>query len=345
MNARELPPAADSLPLWQTPTSLASWGLAIARALEARGCDAAAIFAEAGLDFSVLDDPDARLPVRSPSRLWPLAVAATKDPCFGLEVARHVSPTTFHALGFSLAASASLREAFERVARYYRLVSDAAAVHFEPCPEGYMVSLSVDRTEPPAEAIDAIFALAVGLCRTLATRDFGPLRVEMRRPPPPDPTPFHRFFRAPITFGAVKDAITLDRATCDRRLPGGNAELARANDQIAASALQRWDRSHFADGVRALLVERLPNGVPSQDEVAKLLGMSTRALQRRLVLEQATFQQILDGTRRELAMSYLSESRHSMTEVAYLLGFSGAAAFTRAFRRWTGQAPTQYKKG
>src|SRR5215469_5842705 len=113
------------------PTSLSSWGLAIAKALEARGCDPAAVFASAGLDFSVLDDPEARLPVRSPSRLWPLAVRATGDPCFGLEVARHTLPTTFHALGFSLAASATLHEAFERIVRYYRLISDAITVRFE----------------------------------------------------------------------------------------------------------------------------------------------------------------------------------------------------------------------
>jgi AraC-like DNA-binding protein len=227
--------------------------------------------------------------------------------------------------------------------RNYRLVCDAAAVHFEACSEGYRVSLVVaGPSGPPAEAIDAILGVAVHLCRMLSTRDFVPLRVEMRRHPPPDPSPFHRIFRAPITFAAARDALTFDGATCERRLPGGNSELARANDQLAASALQRWDRSHFADGVRALLVERLPNGVPSQADVAKLLGISRRGLQRRLVAEEATFQQILDGTRRELAMGYLRESRRSMTDVAYLLGFSSAAAFTRAFRRWTGDAPSRF---
>ena len=121
----------------------------MAKALEARGFDAAPLFARAGLDFAALDDPEARFPVRTTALLWRLAVEATGDPCFGLEVARHTSPTTFHALGFSLAASSSVREAFERVVRYYRLVSDAASIRFEEHGAVYRVSA---RSSPKARA-------------------------------------------------------------------------------------------------------------------------------------------------------------------------------------------------
>lgn len=333
------------------PTSLSSWGLAIARALHARGCDAAAIFARAGLDFAALDDPDARLPVRSPSRLWPLAIEATGDPCFGLEVARHTTPTTFHALGFSLAASASLREAFERVARYYRLVSDAAVIRFEAIDDTYRVSVLAKEHastqlayEPPWEAIDAILALAVRICRSLTNRSFSPLLVELRRPAPANPTPFHRCFRAPVTFGASRDAMTLDKETCEKRLRGANAELARANDVIAAKALERWDQSRLANRVRALLLEGLPTGAPTQARAAHALGTSTRALQRRLAGEGTSYAALLDATRRELAEAYLRQVRYSVTEIAYLLGFSATASFTRAFRRWNGEAPSDFRR-
>ena len=112
----------------------------------------------------------------------------SSDPSFGLEVARHTSPTTFHALGFSLAASGSVREAFERVVRYYRLVSDAALIRFEERGAAYRVSVRTSPlAHPSLEAIDAVMAVAVRLCRLLTDCQFAPLSVELRRPAPPDP--------------------------------------------------------------------------------------------------------------------------------------------------------------
>ncbi len=317
----------------------------MAKALEARGLDAAPLFARAGLDFAALDDPEARFPVRTTALLWRLAVEATGDPCFGLEVARHTSPTTFHALGFSLAASSSVHEAFERVVRYYRLVSDAASIRFEEHGAVYRVSArSSPLAHPAIEAIDALFAVAIRLCRSLTDRGFAPLAVELRRPAPPDPTPFYRCFRSPVTFDASEDAMTLPKARCDERIQGANPELARANDRIAAEALARWESSHLADRVRVVLLDGLPNGAQSQAEVARQLGLSTRALQRRLAAESTSYGALVDGTRRELALAYLREARHSMTDIGYLLGFSGAASFTRAFRRWTGKTPSEYQR-
>jgi AraC-like DNA-binding protein len=327
------------------PTSLSSWGLAIARALDTRGISAPPLFARAGLDFAAVDDPDGRYPVSATALLWRLAVEATGDPSFGLEVARHTSPMTFHALGFALAASGSVREAFDRMVRYYRLVSDIATIRLEERGATYRVAILTEPgTHPGIEAIDAVVAVAVRLCRSLTDRQFSPVGVELQRPAPPDTAPFDRCFRAPITFGASADALTLPKDKCDERIPGANPEIARANDLIAAQALARWDQSQLAARVRILLMERLPTGAPSQSEVARVLGMSPRALQRRLTLEATTFATLIDDTRRELALAYLREGRCSMTDIGYLLGFSGAASFTRAFRRWTGQTPSEFQR-
>jgi AraC-like DNA-binding protein len=319
----------------------------MARALQSRGCDAAALFVRAGLDFSALDDPEARYPDEAIAELWRLSVEATGDPCFGVEVARHTSPTTFHALGFSLAASSTLREAFERIVRYYRLVSDGLTIHFEELGDAYRVSARpagacAYRTD---EAMDALLAVAVRVCRSLTDRSFAPRRVELARVPPTDPSPYSRYFRAPVVFEAKEHALLLGKRECDRSIPGANPELARSNDLIAAKALARWDQARASDRVRAALVEQLPNGALSLGAMARALGTSTRVLQRRLGDEGVTYASLLDQTRRELAEAYLREGRASMTEIAYLLGFSGSASFTRAFRRWWGQAPSEFRSG
>jgi len=121
--------------------------------------------------------------------------------------------------------------------------------------------------------------------------------------------------------------------------------LARANDLIAAETIERWYGSLLSDRVRLTLIDRLPNGAPSQAELARAFGTSPRAMQRSLALENTTYVRVVDGTRRELAMGYLGDRRYSITDITYLLGFSGVASFTRAFRRWKARSPSEYRRG
>ena len=328
-----------------SPTSLSSWGLAIQSALDSRGIDAAELFRKAGLDVAALADPLARYPLAATTRLWRLAIAATADPSFGIEVARHARPTYFHALGFSLAASGTLVEAFERVVRYFRLVSDAAEMTLEPLEQSYRFSVHlVDPEQRPAdEAVDAFVALAVRLCRLLKDRSYNPISVSMRRPAPPDDSPFRRYFRVPVAFCAEADVLVFEKSSFEARLGGGNAELARVNDQVVASHVATLRSDRYAEKVHRLLVDELPRGEPDEAELAARLGTSLRNLQRRLAEEGTSYKNVLDDTRRGLARSYLAEGRHSISEVAYLLGFRAASSFTRAFRRWENLSPSDFQ--
>jgi AraC-like DNA-binding protein len=327
------------------PTSLSSWGLAIRSALEARGIDGAGLFQRAGLDAGALADPLARYPLAATTRLWRLAIDATGDPAFGIEVARHARPTNFNALGFSLAASGSLVEAFERIVRYFRLVSDAAEMTLEAFDESYRFTVElVDPEQRPAdEAVDAFVALAVRVCRVLRDRSYNPLSASLRRPAPPDETPFRRYFRVPVVFGAPADVLVFDKSSFEARLASGNAELARLNDQVLVSHLARLGVDRFTSKLELFLVEALPHGEPNEADAAARLGTSVRNLQRRLADESTTYKEVLDETRRKLARSYLGEARCSISEIAYLLGFGAASSFTRAFRRWEGVSPSEFQ--
>lgn len=182
------------------PTSLASWTRALRKQLDALGLDSAALCAQAGLDPQQMDDPNARYPLSATTRLWELAVQASGDPAIGLRVSRFVSPTTFHALGYALVASGSLREVFERIVRYHQVVSDALSLELSREGERYHFRLQQPAGTPaPAfEAIDAFAAIYVRTCRNRLGRDYAPLAVYLRRPEPADPKPWHTVFRAPV---------------------------------------------------------------------------------------------------------------------------------------------------
>jgi AraC-like DNA-binding protein len=146
-----------------------------------------------------------------------------------------------------------------------------------------------------------------------------------------------------LQFGAAQTRLVFDCAAIERPLDGGNPELARHNDAIALEYLSQIERDNIQGRVREVLTRRLAHGEPSQEDVAELLNMSARTLQRKLCEVGATYKEILDETRRVLAMAYLSAPRHSVSDVTYLLGFSAGSSFTRAFRRWTGQSPSDWR--
>jgi AraC-like DNA-binding protein len=330
-----------------TATALSSWAKAIRKALDAAGQDSARLFAEAGLDPTLLDDPSARYPVAATAKLWRLAVAATGDDAFGLTVARHVGQTTFHALGYALGASATLFDAFGRVLRYFAVVSDAAELGFDEMPEGWRLSIRTDgtATRPADESIDAFIALFVRLCRgLLGRREFAPRLVRLRRAEPRNRAAFERLFRAPLQFSATENALYFDAAVLHEPLDGAHPELARHNDEIVQRYLVRLQRDDIVARVRAAITGRLSQGEPGAAAVAAALHLSERSLQRRLAEAGTRYGEILRDTRHQLACSYLRDPRVSIGEIAWLLGFADQSSFTRAFRRWEGRSPTAYRE-
>jgi AraC-like DNA-binding protein len=325
-------------------TTLATWVKAICRALDAAGCDSAALLAEAGFDLKALDGPTVRCPLTQTARLWGLAVAATGDPAFGIKVASHIKQTTFHALSYGLSASSTLKEAFERAQRYCHVASDA--IEYEFSRHGNEYHFVIEPAGAVAdESVDALVAAYLRMCRSLIGHDYSPLRIEFRRARPSRIEDFERLLRAPLQFGAAQTRLVFDCGAIERPLDGGNPELARHNDAIALQYLSQFERDNLQGRVRDVLTQRLAHGEPSQEDVAELLNMSARTLQRKLGDGGTTYKEILDETRRVLALAYLSAARHSVSDVTYLLGFSAGSSFTRAFRRWTGQSPSDWRAG
>jgi AraC-like DNA-binding protein len=329
--------------LRSAPSTLATWAATILRALEARGIETGRIAARAGIDPAALG-PDARVPRAALTRLWELAVEATGDPAFGLEASRFAAQTTFHALGYAVLASVTLKEAFERIIRYRRLIGDVLELRLIDAGDRYRFQIDVS-AQPgvPFQAVDAIAATCVRQARLLhAPRPCNPLAVTFARPAPADAEPYRRAFRAPVAFAMPVNALEYARADVEDRLPAGNAELARGNDEVLVRYLARLQRSRVASRVEQALLDALPDGAPSKPAIARTLGMSARNLQRHLADEGTSFKALLNEARVNLARSYVDEGRLSVTEIAFVLGFADTSTFSRAFKRWTGMSPREY---
>lgn len=307
------------------------------------GGDAAGIFEQAGVKLTGVDDE--RISAASLQQVWRLAVSATDDG-FGIQFARSIQPVALHGLGFSWMASQTLRQSLERLVRFFRLLTTAGDIelHEEQGQLRLWFRLPVAAGIAAPASIDGALAMFVHLCRISRGDSVDPVRVSLQRPRPVRDDLFAEFFGCDPEYDAPENCLWFDLNLLDQPLPMANAELARANDQIVMEYLARLQTGSLQQQIRHQVIESLPSGLPDLDEIAQQLNMSSRTLQRRLKEEGLTYKQLLEETRAQLAQQYLSNSQRSIGEVSYLLGFTEPSNFIRAFRRWTGETPAQYRQ-
>jgi len=239
-------------------------------------------------------------------------------------------------------ASATLREAFERLARYQRLITSHGGQHLDDGAGPGLTALEYRVPKRGAAALaslDAALAAFLQLGRFTAGPTLRPTRIELQRPVPADPAPFHVFFCEAITFDAEHNRLLFERAVLDAPLPLANPELARINDEVVIRYLARFAEGDVVARSRACFIDLLPGGAPAQ-----ALHMSARSLQRRLAEADTTFKDLVEDVRADLAQPYLADASRSIGEITYLLGFTEPSNFTRAFKRWTGTTPQAFRK-
>ncbi|HVL00889.1 MAG TPA: AraC family transcriptional regulator [Dongiaceae bacterium] len=326
-------------------TTLSSWALLVWEELQQRDLNAREIFLAAGLDPARLQDPNARFPIDGMQRLWRLAEEHSGDPAFGIAAGLRWNPTTFHALGYAWLASSTLAQAFHRLVRYGRLINDGSEFTLTSIGLQYQFSGGLKNPLPnPALAVQQALVVAlIKMCRMLLGESFSPAEVQFSFAPNAATLLLETTLRAPLRFGCDHFAMLIDRQDMERVLPTGNPELIRCNEQIVLKHLSQLDQQHLAIQVQQRILEGLPSGRVKEDDIANALHLSTRTLQRRLLEEGVNFGELLQSTRRELAQNYIDDSQLSVSEIAYLLGFSDQANFTRAFRRWFGVTPSGWR--
>lgn len=326
-------------------TTSSSWAMGIVKSLEMDGLDCQALFTECGLVYADLENPDARFSQDSITRLWQRAVQISGNPAIGLNMARTVRPASFSVAGYALMSSRTLKEGFERLVRYLRIISDSAELSLRLMPEGYALILAVhgDHIQPTRQSTEASMAVALAFCAWLTGRPLHPHKVLLKGDRPADIEPYQKFFHAPLTFNAAHDALVFERSDVEAALPTADEAMARLHDRFAGEFLVRFSANRVTHQTRQVLCRLLPRGEPKREAVARSLHMSQRTLQRRLQEEGTGFQALLDDTRRELAEQYLNQPQMSLLEIAYLLGFADPSNFFRAFRRWFDETPGEYR--
>jgi AraC-like DNA-binding protein len=303
------------------------------------------LFRAAGIDPAIIHDPHGYIARPKSDALMRALAGRIADPAFGLQAAGCWHPSNLGTLGYAWLSSSTLHTGLKRVVRYWRIVIADVAVRLDETPEGVEFVHMPPALDSIPDGIrgDIVMAIIYDMCRTNFGQAFSAHRVALRHPAPADASPYETLFDCPVAFGADANRLLIGRAEADHPLPTGNRDLAAAHDRILVEQLARLDKRNVVARFRASLLERMTSGEFSEEDIARDLHMSRRSLQRRLAEADAGYQSLVDDTRRDMALRYIRDPAKSATDITFLLGYSQQSVFTRAFRRWTGMSPSEYR--
>jgi AraC-like DNA-binding protein len=345
------PPGLQPGPVERTgvqPATVAMQEVRLVLATAARaGVGSRALLAAVHLSESELADPDAR--VRQPvfERLLEEAIVRSRDANLGLHAGELTHDVRMpDALHYALNSCTTLGEQYRLACRYSAFVNANATLELEP--DGRTTRLTHELRGATALArrhlAERVLAALTLAGRRHAGAHFAPREVWFTHPVPEDTSEHERIFRAPIRFSAPVDALVLDTAQLESPVRDADPALRRVLEDYLEGLLPQTEPEDLLEAVRCRVREGTHGRLPSIDAVAHALAMSPRTLQRKLSAQGTTYQELVTEVRKDLARQHLTDSRLSISEIAFLLGFSDVSTFHRAFKRWTQQTPSAFRR-
>ncbi len=319
--------------------------IAVPEVLRSLGADPVEVLAEVGIDIDLFDDPNNRISFLARGRMMAHCAKRTGCPHFGLLVGQRAGLHSLGRMGLLAKYSPNVELALGSLIRYLHLhvrgATTALSVDSGLAVFEYQIyqagALGNDQVGEGA------VAAAFNILRDLCGDDWKPIEVRFAHRKPDDVTLFRQFFGVPLRFDSEQYAVVFSEDWLNQRLSETSPELLRLLQQ-EIDRLDVREEDSFVDQVRTLLRTTLVSGHSSADQVAELFSMHRRTLNRRLNAYGTSFQKLADEVRFEIARQSLEDTDLDIIQIAMLLGYSNASAFTRAFRRWSSTTPARWRE-
>ena len=268
------------------------------------------------------------------------------DRFLGIGIGSEFKISELGVLGYAALSSANLAQSRELFIKYDALVEHILTPNTE-VGNGKWVTELVE-TFPLGEilpfAVEEFVSRTVGLASSLTNRPFPVLELRLSYPPPPALDAYRQAFDCPMLFNQPRNLVYWDINCLADPISLANQDVFKLCEQQCQILVNKLaDGSLLSSNIRDALV-KTPGEFPSLEAMARRLKMGSRTLRRRLVKENLTYQQILDDTRKDLAIQYLEYTSLTPKEIGYLLGYNSVSNFRRAFKGWTGKKLTDYRQ-
>jgi len=317
------------------------------QSIRAAGVQAEDLLQKAGLDTSLLLKSDGFLPCSVFAQALEEAARLTSDDCFGLHFGERFNPKNIGPLVYEVVNAPTIGAAFETAGRYLHVHNEAASISF--FVDGDLAYLRHTLSSSPLQESrqfnECAMTVAFNTVRIMVGSSWAPREVHFVHKAPDEISEHQRIFRAPVVFGCASNAFVMDRRFCEQPIPAADSNLFKILSRYLDDVLSRMPRAdEFVEPVRKIIAQLMKDGGPKLAHAAKTLGMSPRTLQRQLKDHGIDFKALVEDTRRRFALDYLRDRNNTLTEIAFLLGYSEVSAFNRAFKRWTGKTPVAYRR-
>lgn len=267
------------------------------------------------------------------------------DPLLGLHLGQTIQPAHLGALGYVLLACENLGGALQRIQRYHRLVHDINPVQHRIEGGNLELQWGIAHGKPGALFDEAGITGLVQFGRDVCGRPLPLAQVDFVNPPPPDLRPYLDYFGCPVRFNQpmTRLAIPLDSLMAPLRQADPTL-LKLMEEQVDAAMAQLPDAGDLGEVTRRVVAHLAPLGTPELEQVAQALRLSPRVFYRRLAEQGLNFRELREAALQQVAEMHLRDQRLTLAEVSALLGYAEQSAFSRAFKRWTGLAPLQWRQ-
>lgn len=311
------------------------------------GIDQGEILGSVGIDRSLLTEPEARIQVELYLRIEAEAARRTGDPAFGLHVGEFAVAGSWSILGHMMMSSRTLAQAFEMSAKYCRIVGNLVVGRARFRGGRIELSLEAQAGSPSLSrhCFECTLSSLVSLMRSLTGAAVSPLEVRISYPEPDSELrrEYERVFRCPVVFDADETGMVLDKSIGEVPILYANPVLLGRIEGYAREFLASLEARDAATRVATkCILAKLAGDSLSIESVARDMAMSVRTLQARLEAEGRRFSELVAELRRSLAERYLREGL-SVDEITCLLGFAEPSVFRKAFKKWTGITPGEFR--
>jgi AraC-like DNA-binding protein len=315
--------------------------------LKEKGFSEREILASTNINPEHLSDANNQLTIGQYEQLVKKGIALTGNLAIGLEFGTRLNTTGSGLLGLGLLASNTFAEALHFAKRCTAVINPAVDIQLHI--EGDRFHAHIEEAYPWEDTepfmVDTAFALFTSAVNLLDSSVCEHLVYDMRYPAIPDEEAYRRYLSGKLNFGAHNNRISFPLEFCQRPMPFQNPSAVRQAEELLGQQIESLSNAFNAVLLPIQqIIAKKPGHIPSIEEVAKSFHVSSRTLNRRLKDMGTTFKDMVAEVRKKLAIEYLRNSKNSIDEIAYMLGYHDPSNFSKAFRNWTGHSPTQYRE-
>jgi AraC-like DNA-binding protein len=332
----------------QTFTLSVSFIMPIIRYLEGLGMDRESLLRDVGIDPVASLLPDTRCAMEQLCEVLDQAMKLTGDENLGIHVGELWPPEKGDIVGYIALNCKTVGEAFQKNKAYQKILSESHRVDIQITDNDVIVRNSVVPGMSPFHQRQHVLCT---LSSTLTyVRHMTGHQIELKEArfefqAPDDLSEYDRFFQAPVHFNQAMNALVFDKKYHDLPIAQPDEYLLFILEQHAKKILGRIQETNiYSRKVSNLIIKEFQGDTPSIKRIAGRLAMTVRNLQYKLEGEKTTFRNVVETVRKEMAISHLRQNELTITEIAYLMGFSESSTFSRIFKRWTGITPSEFRK-